>query len=169
MNIDKSHENIMLKLQSMADDITGLQGQEIMLRMRIENLEKILERKLAMPTGKAQILKGFKFDKLISYTRTAKKYIDDKKFSGLLSLGYMPRAKLLKLLKQPVAAFDDDLNAAIAANVLKEVMVYDNRSKKYTRCVIPREMQVMEKEMHPLDETALPWLVNDPLPIVEVN
>lgn len=119
------------------EDFLTLSGKLTLLAMRVDNLERLIERKLVLSTkGKGHY--EFKFQSLIDYVMNAKNYQNDTKFTPYLRRGYMPRAKLLKLAKMPSPQFADNLEAALSTGLIKQVIVSHEGVR--TVCLIPADM-----------------------------
>ncbi len=58
--------------------------------------------------------------KLVEYVKYAKRYADDRKFAKPLAAGAMPRGKLLKLMKIKARDFDQLVETAVGAGLIRE-------------------------------------------------
>lgn len=78
----------------------------------------------------------FPIYKVERYVADAKRYATDVRYMKFLTANFMPRSKLLKLSKCSASVFEEGVNAALAAGVIRQVIVEVERTGLRAICYI---------------------------------
>lgn len=125
------------------------------LNNRIDTLEGLVKQIANQPLRqhKKATKEHLQFAEMLQYIEDAKRYHKDKTYASFLKEGFMPRGKLLKLAKVNCRAFDNDVEAALAAGVIKQVSVLDKSKNKQSICyVTPKRYDAIKQADERLGE-----------------
>ncbi len=122
MNDQQTLDNLVIVLQTIVQ--------------RLEIIEKKLSPHKTRTGGVKAKQPAHTMERLIQYVFQCHRYIDDRQFTPAIKLGYMPRGKLLKLMKLPAAEFESLAEKAVESGEIKTADIFLD-GVLYKCCYVP--------------------------------
>lgn len=146
------------------EQITKLTAAFAALNERIDVLEGLVVAIGPAKKAKKATNDTFPIYKVERYVGDVKRYATDLRYMEFLTASFMPRSKLLKLSKCSASVFEEGVNAALAAGVIRQVIVKVERTGKQAICYVTakRYQAVQHREVSKADQASegdvlMPW------------